>query len=406
MSLAAELASLVAIPSVTGQEGQIQDEISRMLDMAGLEVERIQPDLDKLTADPQFPGMEVDRGELPAVVGRLDTGRPGPRLVLLAHCDVVPAGAGWVTPPFEPHIRDGRLYGRGSCDMKGGLVAALDAVRRLAADTAGIVGEVIFASVPGEEDGGAGTFAVLRAGLDADMAVITEPTSLDVVVAHAGAITFRLTVPGRAAHASRRLEGVSALDNLAYLMAALSEDEQVRNQSETNPLMRAIGLPYPTIIGRVRGGNWPSTVMDHLAAEGRYGVRLGQDCSGAEAELRSAVKTAGERHDFLSTHPVMVEVWGGRFDSAAVPIDHPLPTGLAAAAEAVTGRRPELVGVPYGADMRLLINVGDIPTVMFGPGDARTAHAADESVSLDEVEMCADTLANWMRETLSGCDLA
>ena len=108
------------------------------------------------------------------------------------------------------------------------------------------------------------------------MAMIAEPSGLDIVVAHAGAITFRLTVPGRAAHASRRTEGVSALANLQTLHRALEADEGRRNADETQPLMTALGLPYPTIIGIVAGGEWASTVMDRVTADGRYGVRLGQ----------------------------------------------------------------------------------------------------------------------------------
>ena len=402
--VADDLARLVAIPSVTGAERAVQDEVAGLLADAGLEVERVEPDLASLMADPGFPGMEVPRTDLPLVAGRLTTGRPGPRILLIAHCDVVPPGGSWTSPPFEPVIRDGLLYGRGACDMKGGMVSALEAIRRL--DRNAIVGEVVFVSVPAEEDGGAGTFAAIRSGFVGDMAVITEPTDLQVVVAHGGAITFRLTVPGRAAHASQRLEGVSALDNLTYLLEALRADEQIRNEAETHPLMKAIGLPYPTMVGKVAGGNWPSTVMDEVVAEGRYGVRLGQDGFGAADDLRSAIGRAWESHDFLSAFPVGVEVWGGRFDSAQVPIDHPLPVGLAAAAEAITGVRPALLGVPYGADMRLMVNQGKTPTVMYGPGDVRVAHAADEHVSLDEVETCARVLTAWLTETLSGRPVA
>src|SRR4029079_11937452 len=141
--------------------------------------------------------------------------------------------------------------GRGACDMKGGVSAILGAVRALrdsgAADALG--GELIVAFVPGEEDGGQGTLAAIRAGATGDLAIIPEPSNLDIVVAHAGAITFRLTVPGRAAHASQRREGVSALDNLYTILRALEADETARNLAETDPLMTVLGLPYPQIIG-------------------------------------------------------------------------------------------------------------------------------------------------------------
>ena len=223
---------------------------------------------------------------------------------------------------------------------------------------------------------------------------------LDVVVAHAGAITFRLEVPGRAAHASKRREGVSALANLQVLISALEADEARRNESEADPLMTALGLPYPTIVGTVAGGEWASTVMDRVVAEGRYGVRLGQSPEDAFAELRAAIDGAADADDFLREHRPSLELTGARFGSARVPSDHPLPTSLADVAEAVTGRRPALLGVPYGADMRLFIDVGATPCVMFGPGDVRLAHGADERVPLAEVEACARVLAAFVVEQL------
>lgn len=286
--------------------------------------------------------------------------------------------------------------------MKGGLVSALEALRELKADPNGLVGQVLFALVPGEEDGGSGSFAVIRAGYTADVCVIPEPTELDIVVAHGGAITFTLDVPGKAAHASMRREGVSALDNLAYLAAALERDERVRNESETDPRMAAIGLPYPTIIGQVSGGNWASTVMDRVVAHGRYGVTVGQDAAGAASDLRTAISEACARHPFLAEHPVEVAIWGGRFDSASVPSDHELPRGIGRAHERVTGTPAACVGAPYGADMRLFIQEAGIPTVMYGPGSVRVAHAADEHVPLDEVVTCAEVLAHWLRGVLAG----
>jgi acetylornithine deacetylase len=268
-----------------------------------------------------------------------------------------------------------------------------------AADRLG--GEVLAAVVPSEEDGGQGMLAAIRAGCTGDAAVITEPTGLDIVIAHAGAITFRLTVPGRAAHASMRREGVSALDNLYTLLRALSIDETQRNASEADPLMTAIGLPYPTIIGTVAGGEWTSTVLDRVVAEGRYGVRLGQTWREAEVELRACIAAACAADPFLRGHPAELEITGGRFSSSRVAADHPLPISLAAAASGILGRTPAFRGEPYGADMRLLVNEGTTPTVIFGPGDVRYAHSADEHVPLAEVVDCARVLAAWVVRELT-----
>ncbi len=403
--VAADLGALVRIPSITGTEGAVSAWLADTLEaIPGVAVERLAPDPATIRADPDWPGEEMARSALPIVLGRL--GRPtGRRLLMVGHTDVVPPGAPatWTVDPWAGEVRDGRLYGRGACDMKGGLAAILGAIRALAASgaAADLHGEVVAAFVPSEEDGGQGMLAAIRAGVVGQMAVIAEPSNLDVVVAHAGALTFRLTVPGRAAHASQRREGVSALDKLALLVRALEADEARRNAAETDPLMSALGMPYPTIVGIVHGGDWASTVIDRIVADGRYGVRLGQTTDEAAAELRACVAAACAGDPFLRDHPATVEFIGGRFGSARVPSDHRLPVGLAAAAEALTGRRPELLGEPYGADMRLLVNVGATPTVIFGPGDVRVAHSADEHVPLAEVETCARVLAAWVVDELA-----
>ncbi len=403
VGIAEELAALVRTRSVTGDEDAIQAGLADRLEALGLTVEVFHPDPAAVRADPDWPGEEVARTSLPVVIGRV--GRSGgKRLVLSGHVDVVPAGdpATWTDDPWSGVVRGGQLHGRGACDMKGGIAAILGAVRALGEIRAldRFQGELIVAFVPSEEDGGQGTLAAIRAGATGDLCVIPEPSNLDVVIAHAGAITFRLTVPGRAAHASRRTEGVSALDNLGNLVRALEADEARRNVEETDPLMTALGLPYPTIIGTVAGGEWASTVMDRIVADGRYGVRLGQAPEAAADELRACLDAACAAHPFLRDHPATVEIVGARFASARVPADHPLPVSLAAAAKAVTGRRPALLGVPYGADMRLFTGIGDTPCVIFGPGDVRLAHGADERVPLAEVEACARVLAAWVADEL------
>ncbi|MBT8217884.1 MAG: ArgE/DapE family deacylase [Acidimicrobiia bacterium] len=391
------LASLIAVPSVTGDEYAAQDLVAAMLEEAGASVERLVVPLTEIETDPDFPGVEVPHTDLPIVAGRLRGLAPGPTRMVSGHVDVVPPGdpTSWTTPPFQPDVRDGAMYGRGACDMKGGLVAAIEALR-LVAEAREFAGEIVVLAVPAEEDGGSGTFAAIKAGYSADACVIPEPTDLGLVVAHAGAITFTLDVPGRAAHASMRREGVSALDNLSYLVDALKADEAVRNASATTPEMVEIGLPYPTIIGQVEGGNWASTVMDRVVAHGRYGVTLEQDCDGAADDLRAAIERAAAEHEFLADNPVGVTVWGARFDSAALGGDHPLPASLEAAAARAGARVPARIGLPAGADMRLFINHADTPTVMYGPGDIRRAHSADEHVALADVVECAEVLAEWL----------
>jgi acetylornithine deacetylase len=405
--IATDLVGLIAIPSVTGGEEAAADRVGRLLEAAGpaVEVDRWDADPLALVGDPAYPGTEMPRVTLPLVAGQVRGRTGGRRLIVSGHLDVVPPGdpGAWTDPPFVPVVRDGRVFGRGACDMKGGLVAAIEALRAVSslAEADGMLpeplrGEAVFVGVPSEEDGGAGTLAAIRAGYTGDAAVVTEPTGLAVVTAGAGAVTFRLTIRGRAAHASTRLEGVSALEKLEVVHAALRADETERNAAETDPRMRALGLPYPTILGTVRGGDWASTVPDLVVAEGRYGVRLGQDAEAAGAELASVVAAACETDPWLREHPAEIALVGGRFDPVELTPDATLPRELTAAARDVTGIEPPAIAVPYGSDMRHWVGVGKTPCVLYGPGDVRVAHAANESVALDEVERCARVLAAWL----------
>lgn len=397
--IADDLSALVAIPSITGDEGAVQTEVALRMTTAGLEVDRVDCDPVALATDPDYPGIEAPRTNLPIVAARLGNPSAGRRVMIVGHVDVVAPGdeLQWTTPPFTPAIRNGALYGRGSVDMKGGVVAGLAAMRALRETEVDLDQvEAVLLTVPSEEDGGAGALAAIRAGYVADAAVITEPTRLDVVTAQAGSITFTLTVTGRSAHAAFRREGVSAVDKLDPILRALDQNEAQRNAAEDNRAMKALGLPYPTSIGRLRSGDWASSVPDRAIAEGRYGVRIGQTVAEAEAELRAVIDGACADDPWLSEHPAQVEISGGRFAACALASDHPLPWAVGESARDVLGRLPPFVGVPYGSDARLFVHHGHTPTVLYGPGDPRLAHAPDEHVVLDDIARCARTLAVWV----------
>jgi acetylornithine deacetylase len=288
------LAELVRVPSVSGSaaENDLQARLATLLQAEGLEVDHWRILLAETLAAPGFPGAEVPRAEAWGLVGRLAGRSQGPSLLLNAHVDVVPPGDpdAWTTDPFGGRVEGGTLYGRGACDMKGGLIAALAAVRALRRARVPLGGDVLVACVQGEEDGGLGTFAMLRRGWRADACVIPEPTGLDLVPATAGALTFRLRVPGRAAHAARRTAGVSAVEKLWPVFRALRTLERERN-AEVDPLMRRWEVAYPIEVGLVRGGDWASSVPDLLLAEGRLGVALDEPVGTARQRLRPRSRT-------------------------------------------------------------------------------------------------------------------
>jgi acetylornithine deacetylase len=392
----ARLGALVAVPSIGGTdaEHEIQGLLAAELTVAGLETDHWRLPLPELLAAPDFPGVEVGRDEAWGLVGRLSGTGDGPTLMLNGHVDVVPVGdpTAWSTPdPFSGRVVDGELHGRGACDMKAGLVAAMAAVSAVRRAGVPLRGDLLLACVPGEEDGGLGTYATLQRGWTADACVVPEPTSLDLLVANAGALTFRLRVPGLATHASRRTEGVSAIEKLVPLLAALQRLEADRNR-DVDPLMARWDIAYPLSIGRLQAGDWASSVPDLLVAEGRLGVALDEPVEDARAALELAVAEASDADPWLRKHPATVQWWGGQFASGRLPGDSDLADRMSAAHAAAGGRTPVRSGAPYGSDLRLLAAAG-IPTLHYGPGDAALAHAPDERVPLPELHTATRALA-------------
>lgn len=400
-ALVRHLGELVRMPSEGGTdvENDAQSSLAATLDGCGMQVDHWPIPLAETLSQPDFPGSEVTRTEAWGLVGRLAglesaDGGP-PTLMLSGHIDVVPAGerSTWSdVDPYSGRVAGDRMYGRGTCDMKAGLVAAVWAVRALARARVPLAGDVLLASVQGEEDGGLGSYDLLRRGWRADACVIPEPTGLDLVPANAGSLTFRLHVPGRAAHASRRTAGVSAIENLWPVSRALADLERRRN-ADVDPLFERWELAYPISIGVVRSGQWASTVPDLLVAEGRLGVALGEPVEDARAALEDAVQGACDGDPFLREHPVRVEWWGGQFASGQLAPGSDLLDRVRAAHRSAGGAGQATWGAPYGSDLRLLDGIGGIPTVHYGPGDVTLAHGPDEWVPIGETLRCARTLA-------------
>ena len=400
--LVALLQDLLAVPSVTGSpaESELQHLLSRRLGALGAETDLWQIDLHELMSDPVFPGIEAPRDEAWGLVGRWPgTDAGAPTLVLNAHVDVVPPGdvTAWAHGPWSGAVVDGRVVGRGACDMKGGLACQLMAVEVLREAGVRLRGSVLLQSVAGEEDGGLGTFATIRRGHRGDLAVVCEPTSTDLVTACAGALTFRLTVPGRSAHGSVRTDGVDAVDKYLLVHTALRALEARRNEHR-EPRLPGHHLPYPISVGIVRAGDWASSVPDRLVAEGRFGVALGEPVGAARKDLEEAVAEACVADPWLREHPVQVEWVGGQFASGMLDDGHPLQELVSSAHRAVTGRTPAVLGAPYGSDLRLLSGLAGVPTLLYGPGDIRDAHQPDESVPVDDLVTVTRTLVMLVAE--------
>jgi len=404
--LVALLRELVAIPSLDGEESGAQRRVGEWMRAEGFGTDVWDVDLAEIAGHPDF-SCEVERQEALGVVGWVGPGtkRAGGRDLLLdGHIDVVPPGerSSWAVDPWRGALRDGRVYGRGACDMKAGLCAALFAAKALRDTGVPLRGRVLVASVAGEEDGGLGTLATILRGHTADGGIVTEPTGLRVVTTGAGSLMFRLTVQGRAAHGSVRDEGVSAIEKFLPLFEAVRELEAARcglrpgsaaaAGEPDSPLFAAHRLPWPIEFGTLRAGEWASSVPERLVCEGRYGVAPGEDEGDARRALEEAIAAVAAGDPWLKDHPPRVEWWGGRFAPAVTDPGDELVRTVVGATRSVLGEGALLEGVTYGSDMRLLVNLARMPAVLFGPGDVRDCHVPDESVSVDELVRATRTL--------------
>ena len=390
------LCRLIAVPSVGGSaaESEIQYLLAGWLEELDCDVDRWQIDLADAATSVDAPGQEVERTEAWGVVGTAGGAENGaPALVLSGHTDVVPAGdlSQWAGDPFVPRVSGKAVHGRGACDMKAGVVASLGALAAVRSAGVRLRRPLAIHCVVGEEDGGLGAWATLRRGHTGDVCVIPEPSAQAVVTANAGALTFRLEVPGRAAHAAMREQGVSAIEEFAAVHAGLIAFEAER-QKDADPRFDGRPYPYGLSIGRVVAGDWASSVPDRLMAEGRYGVRLGEPVAVARAVFESRLAEICAESAWLSRHPVRLTWTGGAFASGQLPAGHALLPVVRRAVADAGGGTPAERAISAGSDLRQYAAAG-IPTLHYGPGDLDLAHGPTERVPVDEVVVAARAFA-------------
>jgi acetylornithine deacetylase len=317
----------------------------------------------------------------PNLVARIGGDRSKRSLMLNGHLDVV-GTEGMIHAPFDAHERDGRMYGRGSADMKGGVAAMCAAAYRVAA-AGGEVGEMIVAAVADEEYESLGTRALLERGVRADAAVVTEPTRLAIMPAHRGFVWLEVEVVGRAAHGSRWDLGVDAIRHAGLLLAELDRiDAEVLPQRTHSLLGR--GSLHASLIS---GGIGLSTYPDRCTLRLERRTIPGENAATVIAEVQHACdRIRAWRQSFDAE----IRLIGGQGPSD-VAVDAPLVRGLVAAL-GDCGEAARIEGMSAWTDAALLNDAG-VPAVCFGPGDISLAHAAEEYIPLDEIDRATAVLA-------------
>ena len=390
------LVDLVSVPSVTNDEGAVQDVVERIYASRGLRIDRWEATREEIADYLVHVGEQDSYENRPNLVGtRTGADNSSARsLMLHGHIDTVDNGdlGLWTRNP-SGEVADGRIYGRGAADMKGGIathIAALDALDDVGVN---LTGDLLLASSVGEENGGLGALSTMLRGHRGDAAVISEPTDLEIVIAHGGSLVFRITVTGKSAHGANRLKGVSAVEKFYPIFHDLLEWEAERNRTLTHPLYDHFENKFPISVGLVRAGTWASTVPESLVAEGRLGFLPGETIEEMQDQAEARIDVIANRDDWLRDHPPVVEWFGGQFASCEISCDEPIAQTVAAAHRIVTGSEPEFTGITAGLDMRLLTNIGGIPTVTYGAGNTDYVHCADEWISIDDLLVAVETIA-------------
>ncbi|SMO43395.1 M20 family metallopeptidase [Halorubrum cibi] len=334
---------------------------------------------------------DPDRPQVGARVGE-----NGPTVVLNGHLDVVPAGdpEAWTTDPYGGAVEDGRLYGRGSADMKTGVALAMLVARDLAPEirSGSLSGSVVVHAAMGEETADPGTRTLLERGFDGDYGIVLEPTDFRVATSTKGLSVYRIAVEGMATHASQPDAGTNTIDEARPLLDAIDEYDADLRQREGS----LCGGAFATVTEIEAGTDSNLAVIpDHAELVLDRRVLPGEDPDAVDAEVEALLDRVREEHGVETTW-TRIQTYA----SSSIPVDHPLATSLRdGSAEAVgaDGGVGEPWGIEAATDARNFVNDAEIPAVTWGPGDLDQAHTVDESIALADADVARNVLEDVVR---------
>jgi acetylornithine deacetylase len=395
------LAELVSHPSTRGNEQAAQDFMAGEMAARDLEVDRWQIDVDEIRGLPGFSPVLGPYDDAVNVVGthRTRTHR-GRSLILNGHVDVVPEGPHdmWDSPPFEPRIDDGWMYGRGAGDMKAGLASNLFALDALRACGLAPAADVFVQSVVEEECTGNGALACLARGYRADAALIPEPFHECLVTAQVGVLWFRVHLKGLPTHVAYAGSGANAIEAAIPLIAAL-HDLETRWNSEDNRHPAYAHVPHPLNlnVGRIEGGDWTSSVPAWCVFDVRMGLFPEQDIAAAKTEIEETLMAAARENAFLRNSLPEIAYHGFAAEGYALgeddgPMAQTAIDALDAAHLAVTGNALDRIAITATTDARFFGLYADTPALVYGP-TAEAIHGFNERVSMDSLRRVTQATA-------------
>ncbi len=390
------LSALIAEGSLLGHEAGAQERMRATYTGLGLDVETFLIDEARVREHPAWSPSIVSYDGRPNVVA---THRPkgptrGRSLILNGHIDVVPVGAEalWTKPPFTPWRDGDRLYGRGSADMKAGIIACVTAMQALADLGYEPAAKVLLQSVIEEECTGNGALACLVHGYTADAALIPEPTK-GIMSAQMGVMWLALEVHGFPVHAAYAHEGTDAIRFAQVLVDELRELEAEWNRPENrHPVYRDFAHPVNFNLGKLRGGEWASSVATHARADLRLGFYPGVTPAEVRAEVERRLAAAHARHPARDSVRYEIVYEGFQADGLVVDTQQPIIRELVDSHRAIVGAEPEFAAFTGTTDVEFFHLYGDMPSTCYGPQGA-DIHGIDEWVSIASMQQVAAVYA-------------
>jgi acetylornithine deacetylase len=392
------LQQLVRIPSLTGQETEAQEFMESRYHSLGLDVETFCADIEEIKQHPTYVEIPGTYEARPNVVGTLKGSDPSPSLILNGHVDVVSPEPldQWTFDPWGGEVKDGRLYGRGTVDMKAGVVANLFALKAILDSGVRPKGSVMLQSVIEEEAGGSGgTLACFMRGYRASGMLIPEPSGLSVVICHPGVKYFRVRVVGKTAHAALSQTGVNAIGKMNKIYDALVALDAKRAAEHHYPLMeRQSDRSCNLNIGTYSAGDWASTVAGMATMECRIGFIPGEKGDEVMEEVEHTILEVAKKDAWLKDHLPSVEWYG--WDAEPWVQDHtdPFIQSFLDSSASILGRRPEITGSTGGLDTRFSPHF-NTPSFTFGPVGA-SHHGPDEFVEIASVKTLTRVIAGFV----------
>lgn len=382
-------------------EAALQDYLAERLRAAGAEVDVWEPDAEEMAGKPLVPP-GLDFAGRPQLAARFSGSGNGRSLLLNGHIDAVSAEPKdqWTSDPHRAEVRDGKLYGRGSADMKGGVAAMTFAAEVLARLGIRLAGDLLVTTNTDEESSGAGGMALVQHGLRADGGIVTEPTSFEVWVACRGSTYAKITVPGRPGHAEthqphwREGGAVNAIEKATIVLETIRRlrEEWSSNGGDSHPYLSP-GNMVPAVIA---GGEWVVTypASCRISAGVMFLPEQGDEegwGTEVEREVTERIRSdAAAADDWLAEHPPEIE-WGTPVPAMEIPPDDPI-VGTTSEAAADVGLTTRLWGLDSWYDGATYTLFAGTPSIAFGPRSIDTAHRIDEFVPVEDLVACAQAI--------------